>query len=37
MSTVFDAWNEIILVNCANEKHIGCNKNNDIPVEITSF
>ena len=33
---VLDGGNEIILANCPNNKHIGCNVNNDIPVKIPS-
>ena len=29
--------NEIILANWPIEKHIKCNKNNDIPIKIPSF
>ena len=36
-SAVLDAWNEIILANWPNNKHIECNINNDIPVKIPSF
>ena len=34
--TVLDCGNEIILVNCPSDKHIICNINNDIPIEIPS-
>ena len=34
--TVPDGGNEIILVNCPDDKHIICNVNNDIPVKIPS-
>ena len=35
-ATVLDGWNEIILANWPNNKHIICNINNDIPVRIPS-
>ena len=34
--TILDGGNEIILANWPNDKHIICNKNNDIPVKIPS-
>ena len=34
--TVLDGWNEIILVNWPNNKHVISNINNDIPVRIPS-
>ena len=34
--TVLSAGNEIILANWPNDKHITCNINNDIPIEISS-
>ena len=34
--TVFNGGNEIILANQPNDKHIICNINNDIPIEIPS-
>ena len=34
--TVLDGGDEIILANWPNNKHIICNKNNDIPVKIPS-
>ena len=34
---VLDGGNEIILANWANNKHIECNVNNDIPVKKPSF
>ena len=34
--TVLDRGNEIILANWANDKHIICSINNDIPIEILS-
>ena len=34
--TVLDGGNEIILVNCPDDKHIICTVNNDIPIEIPS-
>ena len=34
--TVLDGWNEIILSNWPNDKHIICNINNDIPIKIPS-
>ena len=34
---VLDGGNEIILANWPNNKNIGCNINNDIPVKIPSF
>ena len=35
--TVLDGGNEIILANWPDDKHIVCNVNNDIPVNIPSF
>ena len=35
--TVLDGRNDIILANWPDDKHIICNVNNDIPVEIPSF
>ena len=35
--TVFDDRNEIILANWPHDKHIVCNVNNDIPVNIPYF
>ena len=34
--TVLDGGNEIILANWPDDKHIICNINNDIPIEIQS-
>ena len=34
--TVLDGWNDIILANWPNDKHIICNINNDIPIKIPS-
>ena len=34
---VLDDGNKIILANWPNSKHIKCNINNDIPVQIPSF
>ena len=35
--TFLDGGNEIILANWLSDKHMVCNVNNDIPVEIPSF
>ena len=35
-TTVLDSGNEIILANWPNDKHIICNINNDIPINIPS-
>ena len=34
--TVLDGGNEIVLANWPNDKHIICNINNDIPIQISS-
>ena len=34
--TVLDGWNEIILANWPDDKHIICSINNDIPIKISS-
>ena len=34
---MLDGWNEIMLANWPNNKHIICNINNDIPIRVPSY